>query len=159
MPLQEAQQLQEFANEIFELSKDVWAVQTRSRPRGQTEISETEFLALDVLAKATEKLTVGEIQRSIGIQPAQMSRVVRSLENKSEQPLIACKINPEDKRKVDVELTAAGRKAHHAYRQLKLGSIQKMLHALSGQDREAFMRILRQIRNNVHKANNASGLR
>jgi DNA-binding MarR family transcriptional regulator len=152
MPLQEAQQLQEFADEIFELSKDVWAAQTRSRSREQTELAESEFLALDVLAKAAERLTVGEIQRSIGVLPAQMSRVVRALESKSDEPLIRCTTNPDDKRKIDVELTPAGRKAHQAYRQLKLGSIQKMLQSLSAQDREEFMRILRQIRSSVHKS-------
>ncbi len=158
MPLQEAQQLQEFATELFELSKAVWAAQTRSRSREQTEISETEFLALDVLARARDRLTVGEIQRSIGILPAQMSRVIRSLESKASPPLITCRINPDDKRKVDVELTPAGRKAHQAYCQLKLGSIQKMLQSLSARDREEFMRILRQFRVSVLNTNDNNGL-
>ncbi len=149
--LQQAQQLREFAEEIFELSKDVWAAQTRAKGRSQTEISETEFLALDILAKSESPLSVGDIQRQIGVLPAQMSRIIRSLENKTDQPLIVCKINPADKRKVNVELSPAGRQAYQAYRQMKLGSTEKVLLALSDEDRAEFMRILRLIRDAMHK--------
>lgn len=147
--LQQDEQLKEFAEEIFELSKHIWAAQSRSK--GQTEITETEFLALDILIKANRPLTVGDIQRQIGVLPAQMSRIVRSLESKSDQPLIQCKINPSDKRKVDVELTPAGRKAHQSYRQIKLGSAEKILLGLNEEDRAEFMRILRMVRGLTHK--------
>jgi len=150
---QQTELLQEFADEIFDLSKDIWAAQTRSRgSRDQAELSETEFLALDVLEKSERTLSVGEIQRQIGVLPAQMSRIIRSLETKGGQALITCKINPEDKRKIDVELTPAGRKAHHAYRQLKLASIQNMLGTLNEADRQEFMRLVRQIRASVRKS-------
>lgn len=144
--LQQAQQLKEFTEEIFEISKDIWAAQSRSRGRGQAEITETEFLALDILVKAEQTLSIGDIQRQIGVLPAQMSRIIRSLESKPEHPLISCRINPEDKRKIDVELTAAGRQAHQTYRHVKLGSIEKMLLSLSESDRNELMRILRLIR-------------
>jgi len=150
--LAQAQQLREFAEEIFELSKEVWAAQTRSKARHQNEISETEFLALDILVRATHPLSVGDIQRQIGILPAQMSRVIRALESKGGQPLITCKINPEDKRKVDVELTPAGRQTHEAYRQLKLATTEKILQDLSEQDRAEFVRIMRLIRERMHKS-------
>jgi len=155
MPSQQAQQLQEFADEIFEMSKEIWAAQTRAKTKEQPELTETEFLALDILHKAGQSQTVGEIQRTIGILPAQMSRVIRSLESKSDEPLIACRINPTDKRKVDVELTAAGRKAHTGYRQMKLGHILAMLESLETTDRQEFIRILRLIR---HKTNHAKEL-
>jgi DNA-binding MarR family transcriptional regulator len=148
--LEQARQLQEFAEEIFELSKDVWASQTRSKAKDQTEITETEFLALDLLVKS-QPLSVGEIQRHIGVLPAQMSRVIRSLESKGDKPLIACHINPEDKRKIDVEITPAGRKAHQSYREHKLGSTLKILQSLDEDDRAEFMRILRLIRGNTLK--------
>jgi DNA-binding MarR family transcriptional regulator len=150
--LQQAQQLQEFALEVFELSKNVWAAQSRAKARDGAELSETEFLALDLLVRAEHPLSVGEIQRQIGILPAQMSRVVRALESKSEAPLISCRINQEDKRKIDVELTPAGVAAHRAYRQAKLGSIEKILLSLDNADREEFMRILRIIHSTMHNA-------
>ena len=148
----QAQQLKDFVDEIFELSKAIWAAQSRSKGKdSQQEISETEFLTLDLLTRS-QPLTVGEIQRSIGVLPAQMSRVIRALESKGDEPLIACKINLQDKRKIDVELTPSGEKAHQAYRQMKLGSIEKMLLGLSEHDRGEFMRILRLIREQMRKA-------
>jgi DNA-binding MarR family transcriptional regulator len=149
--LTQAQQLKEFAEEIFEVSKNVWAMQSRSKGRNQTEITETEFLALDFLLKSEEPATVGDIQRHIGVLPAQMSRIIRALESKSGQALIACKINAQDKRKVDVALTPAGRQAHQAYRQVKLGSTEKMLAGLNENDRAEFVRILRIIGNTTPK--------
>jgi CRISPR system Cascade subunit CasE len=50
-------------------------------------------------------MIVGDIQRLLGVLPAQMSRIIRSLENR-DRPLIACHINPRDKRKVDVVMHA-----------------------------------------------------
>ncbi len=147
-----AQQLQEFADEIFEVTKSAWTAQSQAKTKGHVEVTETEFLALDILARAGRSLHVGEIQREIGILPAQMSRVIRSLENKGDKPLVKCQINAEDKRKIDVELTPAGREAHQTYRQWKLGSIQKMLLTLSETDRSELVRILRLIRSEASKS-------
>jgi DNA-binding MarR family transcriptional regulator len=149
--LTQAQQLKEFAEEIFEVAKDVWAMQSRAKGKSHAEITETEFLALDYLLKAEQPVTVGDIQRHIGVLPAQMSRIIRALESKTGQTLVACKINPQDKRKVDVELTPAGKAAHQAYRQMKLGSTEKMLAGLSENDRAEFVRILRLIGASSHK--------
>jgi len=148
---QEAQQLQEFAQELFEMSKDIWAAQSKAKTNDQTELTETEFLALDLLVNGQPQ-TVGDLQKQIGILPTQMSRVIRALENKSEGPLIRCQINQQDKRKVDVELTEAGRQAHQAYRQYKLGSIQRLLTGLSEQDRSELVRIVRLVRQQARKA-------
>ena len=148
--LEQAKILKEFTEEIFELSKNVWAAQSREKAKNQAEITETEFLTLDLLSKS-QPLTVGRIQKHIGVLPAQMSRIIRSLENKGDGPLIDCKINQEDKRKIDVELTPAGVQAHKAYRELKLGSIEKILLGLSDQDRQDFMRILRQIQGTMRE--------
>lgn len=150
--LQQAQELQEFVDELFSISQDFWIAQSRSRGRHTTEITETEFLTLDLLIHSEGILTVGDIQRHIGVLPAQMSRVIRSLESKGDHPLITCKINQSDKRKIDVELTDAGRKAHQEYRRIKLGSMEKVLLSLSDQDRKEFMRLLRSIRDSIRKS-------
>jgi len=149
--LRQAQQLAEFVEEVFEVSKDVWAAQSRSKGKDQTEITESEFLALDLLTRS-QPLSVGAIQRHIGVLPAQMSRIIRSLESKGDQPLIACRINPHDKRKIDVELTPAGVKAQENYRQVKLGSIQKLLLSLTERDRAEFMRLVRLIRESARNS-------
>ncbi len=150
--LQQAEQLRAFAEEVFSLSKEVWAQQSRSRGREPTEITETEFLTLDILNHAEEKLSVGDIQRRLGVLPAQMSRIIRALESKADGPLVRCEINQSDKRKIDVSLTEKGARTYQAYRQMKLGSIQKLLLALSDQDRQEFMRILRLIREMLHNS-------
>lgn len=148
----QAELLQEFVEEIFELSKDVWAAQSRAKSKEQSELSETEFLALDFLFKAEQTQTVGDIQRHIGVLPAQMSRIIRALESKNEGPLIQCRINGDDKRKIDVKLTSTGREAHQAYRRMKLGSIQRMLLILNEKDREELIRLLRIIREEFRKS-------
>ena len=143
--LDQAQQLREFAEEIHELSKRIWISQSESKAQHEAEVTDTEFLALDLLSKS-QPLTVGDIQRQIGVLPAQMSRVIRSLENKGAEPLISCEINPEDKRKINVSLTPAGERVYQAYREVKLGTIRAMLGALSLSDRQELMRLLRIIR-------------
>ncbi|MBI4578400.1 MAG: MarR family transcriptional regulator [Planctomycetes bacterium] len=148
--LQQAQELKDFVEEIFSISKAFWGAQSRARGRQETEITETEFLTLDLLLRDGNSMTVGDIQRQIGVLPAQMSRVIRSLEAKTDGPLITCKINPSDKRKIDVELTDAGRQAHQQYRRVKLGSIEKMLLNLTDQDRADLMRLLRKVRDSLH---------
>ena len=149
---QQAEQIQKFVDEIFEISKAVWAAQSRAKADEESDISETEFLALDFLARNDPPLCVGDIQRHVGVLPAQMSRIVRTLEQKGEKPLIRCSINQEDKRKIDVELTDVGREAWQSYRSMKLGSIQKMLESLSENDRSDLMRILRQMMATIRKS-------
>lgn len=154
----QAEQLKAFADEIFEASTAAWKAQSRERGQLETELSETEFLALDILADSDKPRTVGEIQREIGVLPAQMSRVVRALEHKGNSPLVRCSINAADKRKVDVELTEAGRRVHRAYRQIKLGTIQDVLEKLGSDDRNEFMRILRLMRKIIHNSSLNKGL-
>ena len=149
--LQQAQELKDFVDEIFAISQDFWVAQSRAKGKHGAEITETEFLTLDLLIRSPQTLTVGDIQRQIGVLPAQMSRVIRSLESKGDSGLITCKINQQDKRKIDVDLTSTGRKAHEEYRRVKLGSIEKMLLNLAPEDRVDLMRVLRRIRETMHK--------
>lgn len=148
--LQQAQQLKEFAEEIFQISQRVWATESKAKGGARPELSQTEFLTLDLLAK-NQPQTVGDLQRQIGVLPAQMSRVIRALEAKSDGPLISCSINSRDKRRIDVELTPAGADARQAYREVKLSSIKILLEGLTEKDREELMRILRLMHNKARK--------
>lgn len=151
--LQQAQQLKDFVEEVFSTTKEFLVAQAaQSKARQDVELTQTEFLALDVLARSEGTPTVGDVQRQIGVLPAQMSRIIRSLESKGEQPLIECRINTHDKRKVDLAMTEAGREAYSRQRRVKLGAIEKMLLDLTDQDRAEFMRILRQIRESMAKS-------
>lgn len=134
-------QLQAMAEEIFALTVKVWRDRLASRGRGAgNEISESQFLTLDLLHLHTT-LTVGEIQRAIGVLPAQMSRIIRSLETGFDKPLIRCELNQQDKRKIDVALTNAGRKMYDEFRSARLGETQKILCGLPESERAEFVRI------------------
>ncbi len=71
-------------------------------------LKEPEYLTLQIL-RDQGVMIVGDIQKILSVLPAQMSRIIRKLENR-EQPLIQCEINSTDKRKIDVELTQHGEK-------------------------------------------------
>ena len=139
------QELERLAEEIFELSNLGSRSRAARRRHGTTDLSESEFLTLDTLAKG-EPMTVGQVQRAIGVLPAQMSRVVRSLESKTDDALIQCAINPQDRRRIDVTLTEAGRHAYDEYRESRLSGTVEVLAELKDRDRREFMRLLRVIR-------------
>ena len=138
-------QLEQLADEVFELIKLISTARARAEATEPEELSETEFVALDILTKH-KSLTVGDIQKEIGILPAQMSRVIRSLENKSSRPMVQCSINEMDRRKVDVQLTDAGRAAHERYQAARRASSLQFLQHLRKEDRDIFMRIIRSFR-------------
>ncbi len=145
-------QLEAMAEEIFALRQLSSLARARAeRGNDADSLTETEFLTLDLLAK-NEQMTVGEIQKSIGVLPAQMSRIIRALEDKGGAAYIQCQINPEDRRKIDVTLTNEGRKAFTGYRSARLGATVKILSALSQPERDDFIRIMRRIRELISNA-------
>src|SRR3954468_3854296 len=84
------------AEELAQRLCDVLTRFALAVPRGRRrsgDLKEVEFLTLSILYHQGT-LIVGDIQRQLGVLPAQMSRVIRSLENR-ERPLIACHINPQ----------------------------------------------------------------
>ncbi|MFQ6048047.1 MAG: MarR family winged helix-turn-helix transcriptional regulator [Phycisphaerae bacterium] len=145
------------AEEIFELNKLSWVARPRGGGRRGSDLSESEFLALDLLVRH-QPMSVGQLQRAIGVLPAQMSRVIRSLESKADKPLIRCSINPRDRRRIDVVLTEAGQKAHQSYRAVRLARAVEVLAELSESDRREFMRILRTVRLLLDKRRAGGGL-
>src|SRR5579884_3878243 len=76
--------LNRMAEEIFGMAVATWRQRVASRREAANELSESQYLTLDTLVRSTttqQVLTVGELQRSIGVLPAQMSRIIRSLES------------------------------------------------------------------------------
>jgi DNA-binding MarR family transcriptional regulator len=131
---------------LEELAQNVLDVVTQfclTSPRGRRqpgELKEIEFLTLSLLHQH-ESLIVGDIQRQLGVLPAQMSRIIRSLEAR-DRPLIACRINTRDKRKIDVALTPAGLKAFQDYQMHRLRNIASVLIRLGEDDLEQVQRLL-----------------
>jgi DNA-binding MarR family transcriptional regulator len=133
------------AEEIFELTKASWLLRTRRRRKGAFDLTETEFLTLDAVANA-ESQTVGQLRKHVGVLPAQMSRILRSLERRSDKPLIRCAINPADRRRIDVTITEAGRKAYRAFRDARVSLSAETLAQLPPQDVRELMRIIEKFR-------------
>ncbi len=116
-------------------------------PRGRRrsgDLKEAEFLALSVLHRH-RTLIVGDIQRMLGVLPAQMSRVIRALEGR-ERPLIACRINPHDKRKIDVSITPAGVRAFHEHQSARVGTLARLLARLPEDDLDDLQRLAEKLR-------------
>ncbi|MFO0844152.1 MAG: MarR family transcriptional regulator [Gemmataceae bacterium] len=108
--------------------------------RRSGDLKDIEFLTLSLLHQR-EPLIVGDIQRQLGVLPAQMSRIIRALETR-ERPLIACRINVQDKRKIDVVLTPAGRAAFLEHQTGRVRAIAGILDRLSDDDREQLHQLL-----------------
>jgi DNA-binding MarR family transcriptional regulator len=129
----------ELAQHLFDLITHFCLVSPRGRRRNG-DLKEVEFLTLSLLHHH-ETLIVGDIQRQLGVLPAQMSRIIRSLETR-QQPFITCRINPQDKRKIDVALTPEGMSAFHDHQSTRISSICNLLGKLSDDDLEDLQRLL-----------------
>ncbi len=131
---------------LEELAQGLCGVLTHfclAAPRGRRRagnLKEVEFLTLAILQQHESRI-VGDIQRVLGVLPAQMSRIIRSLEDR-DRPLISCRINPHDKRKIDVCLTPAGEKALMDYQGQRLRAITDLLRHLPDEDMDDLGRVL-----------------
>ena len=133
------------AEEIFALTVHMWRERLATKASLSDDLSESQFLTLDLLQR-TSPQTVGGLQRSIGVLPAQMSRIIRSLESGFDKPLIRCELNTQDKRKIDVSLTTTGRRIYDEFRESRLAKMAEILARLAESDRGEFVRICREIR-------------
>lgn len=132
----------DLAHELFEVVTQICLSSLRGRRR-YGEVKEIEFLTLSVL-QAHGTMIVGDIQRLLAILPAQMSRIIRSLENR-DHPLIECRINPRDKRKIDVVLTPHGEKALLDYQAARVAGLVEKLQALTEEDQEELLAVLTKV--------------
>ncbi len=144
---------QELARLVFDLITEFCLAMPRHRRR-TGDLKEIEFLTLTLLHRH-DTMIVGDIQRHLGVLPAQMSRIIRSLESR-ERPLIACRINPQDKRKIDVALTPAGEAAFADYQSARVSGITQLVEQLPEEDIDELFRIadrLQQAQANHHAEN------
>jgi DNA-binding MarR family transcriptional regulator len=131
--------LDELAHHLFDVVTRFCLAVPRGRRRSG-DLKEIEFLTLSLLHKR-EKLIVGDIQRQLGVLPAQMSRIIRALETR-DRPLIACRINSQDKRKIDVALTPAGIAAFQEYQAARVRTISSLLNHLGDDDLNDLQRLI-----------------
>jgi DNA-binding MarR family transcriptional regulator len=143
--LHERNPLEAIANDLFSLNVLFWTVRHRNRVEDPYDLTEPEFVALETLY-SKGLCTVGELQQVLDVRPAQMSRIVRALENKAEKSLIKCSINPQDKRKIDVVITDLGRKAHDEYKQRRIIINMDLLKGLNKSEQEEVGRLVNRYR-------------
>jgi DNA-binding MarR family transcriptional regulator len=136
------------AQDVFDLITRLGVTSARGR-RLPGDLKDAEYLTLAYLAENGPKI-VGEIQRELHVLPAQMSRIIRSLEDR-EGPCIACQINPKDKRKVNVTLTSDGRKLLEEFREQRLPFLMDMLTQLSDDEQEVLGGLIERLRELTHR--------
>jgi DNA-binding MarR family transcriptional regulator len=134
--------IEDLAQELFQVVTQICLSTLRGRRR-LGDLKEVEFLTLSLL-QANGTMIVGDLQRLLGVLPAQMSRVIRALENR-DRPFIQCRINPRDKRKIDVGITPGGEKALLDYQAKRVGRIVERLQSLSDDDQDEMIRALNKL--------------
>ena len=144
----------ETAQELFEVMTQFCLATSRGRRR-LGDLKEVEFLTLAILHQHGTMI-VGDIQRILGVLPAQMSRIIRSLENR-ERPLISCRINPQDKRKIDVCMTQQGERSLLDYQALRIRGIADVLRNLPDEDQDDLSHLLEKLHTVLDRKNELVG--
>jgi len=134
--------LEEIAQSLFDVVTQFCLAVPRGRRRSG-DLKEVEFLTLSLL-RQHETMIVGDIQRQLGVLPAQMSRIIRALESR-DRPLIRCRINPQDKRKIDVCLTPEGSAAFQEYQTARIRTVAALLAKLPGEDLDDLQRLVHRL--------------
>jgi len=142
--------IRSLALQMFDMTTHAWLATQREKMKGGYDLSESEFLALAALEHVAS-LSVGELRQHVGVLPAQMSRVIKALEQRYDEKLVLCAINPQDKRKIDVSITPTGRRAVAAYRRSKITAMTQSLRSLSDGDLAAFVQIVDKIARSLGK--------
>lgn len=137
--LSEQSGLSVLAQQIVDLNNQISLAQPRAKRRNNG-LKEMEFLTLCHL-RHKSSMNVGDIQKLLGVLPAQMSRIIRALENR-DIPFISCRINPLDKRKIDVVLTDAGNKAFETHQSARVVFVKELLAKLSEEEIEDLRRLV-----------------
>jgi len=133
--------LDRLADQMTDLQILFWMMRHKRRIADPHDLTEPEFMVLDMLTRQ-ERSTVGQLQKALDVQPAQMSRIIRSLENKGAKRLVECQLNDSDKRRIDVVITEAGRSAQRDYRTLRRQANLDILADLAPADIKDVSRLL-----------------
>jgi len=147
---QARKELESQADEVFGVTRLVATLRSRMQAKMPEELSEAEFVTLDLLVHQGTMI-VGDLQRAVGILPAQMSRLLRGLGEKGGAPFVTSSINSQDRRKVDIQITDAGRAAYERYRTARRTTALEFLEQMGPEDRNNFMRMLRSFRESIDK--------
>ncbi len=133
--------LTRIAHQILKLRWMFSTLRHKRRMGDPYDLSDSEFQILDILANQGP-CGVGQLRKALAVDPAQMSRIIKSLESKDPGRLVESKLDPTDKRRINVSLTSRGRRAHREYLRLRLAATTGLLKDLSAAQRKEFSRVL-----------------
>jgi len=134
------------AEALLELTQTLWEMQYAQRRNAQP-LTARDFLTLSALREAS--LHVGDIGKRLRVLPAQMSRIVDRLESGFDEPLISCHIDEEDRRRIKVTLTPAGRRMLDVLRRSKLIPIRKAVNELDDQACRHLLSVIKQVQDRL----------
>jgi len=125
---------------------DAWDVFTasvrrarsRAANRSDSELTIAQFHLLSAL-EGGRALTVGELAAAAGVSSPSATRMLDGLERDG---FIARKPSTEDRRRISIEMTAAGKKAYAAGRKSLDAARERLYEELSPQEREQAVRLL-----------------
>ena len=121
----------EIVDDLLGLFTELCLLAARAERNGH-DMTERELLSLALL-RDRGTLTVGEIHRRLGIAPAQMSRVLHRLESRT-RPHVVRQFHPQDKRRVNIDLSPAGRKTLLECQARRAKALAPLLSGLSEED-------------------------
>lgn len=98
-----------------------------------------EIFVLQYLFRKVEPAVPGDISKVMGISTARIATALNGLENKG---LISRQIDKEDRRRILVHLTEAGKESAIEYQDKVYKNVEQTLIALGEQDAKEYVRIM-----------------
>ena len=128
------------------LAREFMGVMHKMRKRkGEKQISDSlrgEQFVLGFVSHAEGSVIPSDISAEMGISTARIAAALNSLESKG---LITRRIDPNDRRKILVELTDAGRAKEQEHTNSIMRVMTRMLENLGEADAVEFLRILKKL--------------
>jgi DNA-binding MarR family transcriptional regulator len=132
--------------ETREQFHDAWGVFTasvrrarsRAANRSDSKLTIAQFHLLSALEDG-RALTVGELASAAGVSSPSATRMLDGLERDG---FVARKPSNEDRRRISIEMTTAGKKAYAAGRKSLDAARERLYEELSPQEREQAVRLL-----------------
>lgn len=116
-------------------------------PFDELGITPAQFYYIDHLA-ANGPCSLTHVKEGLGFSPASVSVMLKHLEEKG---LIAKRVNPADKRSVDLELTRAGRGIFSKVDKYRKQKAQMFLSRLNEAEQEQFLMLFEKTMNNSER--------
>lgn len=137
--------IRHFANEVLKLMPDILRefLKRQTKEIAQGNISLPQILTLDVL-KDRGSMRMGELAKYLSVSMAAATGVADRLVRNG---FISRAGSSEDRRIVNISITAKGGKVVNEYNRARQKTIIEVFGALSGSDRDKYLELL----NKIHK--------